>query len=500
MFLYGRKVVSILIGFFTSRLLLERLGETDFGLYGLIGSVIVLFSSLRAIFSTSIQRYVNVAKASGRPEDVQKIFSIGTVIQLLLGITFMGVVEIGGAFLIPNLNIPAASVGDAWWVFHLSLFSAVVFILTAPYDALIVSNEKFNFYAAMTILDSVLRLSVVALLIIYPTHRVVWYALLILAVSVTIRLINMVYCRRTFGIEAKFKFVKDTNLFKEMAAFAGWSFLGGTGHSIANNGINFILNIFGGVTLNTARAIAAQVQANVIQFITDMSVGFQPRSIMTYTKKEYSEFYSLLFWNSKVNFFMASVMSVTLLCVTYPILKFWLADVPEWSTIFTKCLLIHVMVLSLHDPIDTLFRAAGKMKWYQITELAILTLNIPFSWIALKLGAPFYSVFIVFIIVEMLNFTAMVIIAKITTGFLLKKYIKEILFPIIATCFILAALYLCCTSYIPAEMNFWSLLGTVILIAVIVISIASFTLFNHSERTKLATLFHLDKIFKHKSK
>lgn len=496
MFLYCRKVVSILIGFYTSRLLLERLGDADFGLYGLIGSIIVLFSSLRSIFSTSIQRYINVAKASGRPEDVQKIFSIGTMIQLMIAVIFFVAVEIGGFFLIPELNIAPESMADAWWVFHLSLLAAVVLILTVPYDALIISNEKFNVFAALSIVESVLRLGIVALLIVWPDNRVVWYSLLTLLVSLLIRAANMIYCRRAFGLEAKFRICRDRQLFRDMTVFAGWNFLGSTGFSVANNGTNFILNIFGGVGLNTARAIAVQVQANITQFVTDMSTSFQPRSIMAYTRKEFDEFYSLMFWNSKVNFFISGALCVTLICAAQPVISLWLGEVPAWTVVFTQFVLVYAMVRSLHDPVDTLFRASGQMKWYQITEFSFMILNLPVSWIALKLGAPYYSVFIILACIESLNFCAILCIARVRLGFALGCYARRILVPVAVTAILLAGVWILSRILVSPGMGIWATLGTVPVILLVVAGIECFSLFNAAERSRLAALFHLDKLLK----
>lgn len=488
LFLYCRKAVTIVIGFYTSRLLLERLGDYDFGLYGLIGSVIVLFSSLRGIFSTSIQRYVNVAKASGRPDEVQKIFSIGMTIQVLLAFLFFTAVEIGGLFLIPELNINPGSEGDAWWVFHLSLLAAVVLMLTVPYDALIIANEKLDVFAIIAVIESVLRLGIVALLIFFPEGRVVWYAALTLAVSLIIRFINTAYCKRKFGIEARYKFSRDKVLFKEMTVFASWNFLGSTGFTVANNGTNFILNIFGGVGLNTARALAVHVQANIAQFVSDMSTSFQPRSIMAYTRKEYDEFYSLMFWNSKVNFFISSVLCATLLCTTYAVLNLWLDEVPEWTTVFTQLVLIYAVVRSLHDPIDTLFRASGHMKWYQITEFVMMTMNIPLSWIALKLGAPYYSVFVILILIEIANFAAIMCVAKVHLDFAVGLYAHRILSRVAITSAVIAAIYFVATHIIPYDINVWQTLGIVPAIMLIIATAEFAVLFNKAERKKLLSL------------
>lgn len=498
MFLYCRKVVQIFIGFYASRLLLERLGEDGFGLYGLIGSVIVLFSSLRGIFTGSIMRYMNVAKSTGRADEVRKVFSMGMTIQLSLAVIFCILVECGGVFIIPNLNITPDSMSEAWGVFHLSLLAVVLIMLTVPYEALIMSNERFRAFAFLAVLESVLKLAVVLLLIFWPDNRVVWYAFLMVVVSLIVRGCYSVYCHRTFGREASFTFIRDRKMYKEMTVFAGWNFLGGTAFSIAHSGLNFVLNIFGGLPLNTARGIAMQVESNVDQFVSDLGASFNPRSIMVYARNEMEEFYSLIFWSSKVNFFVSSVLGATLVYVMYPVLHLWLGTVPQWTTGFTSLILIYTVLRSVHDPINTLFHASGKMKWYQITEFCTNMSIVPLAWLMLKMGASYYSAFVVLIVVEAVNFLLVILLARRQLGFEAGRYCRYVLSRIVFSSIMLLAGYLAARQFIPQDLNSVQTLIVTPCLGVGVGLVVFLSLFTSQERTKLLALVRLDSLLKRK--
>ena len=500
MFLYCRKVVQILIGFYTSRLLLERLGEDGFGLYGLIGSVIVLFASLRGIFTSSIMRYINVAKSSGDAEPVWKVFSMGITIQIVLAVFFCIVVEVTGAFIIPNLNISPDSMGDAWWVFHLSLLCAVAIMLTVPYEALIMSNERFRAFAVLAVVESVLKLAIVVLLIVWTDNRVVWYAFLMLLVSLIARGGYSIYCRRAFGREASFVFVTDKKSYREMMVFAGWNFLGGTAFSVAHSGLNFVLNIFGGLPLNTARGIAMQVEANVDQFISDLGASFIPRSIMVYARHEMDEFYSLIYWHSKVNFFICSVLACTLIYLMYPVLHLWLGIVPQWTTQFTCLILVYTMLRSIHDPVNTLFHASGKMKWYQITEFCTMMSIVPLAWLALRLGAPYYSVFVVLVGVEAFNFVLIILLGQRQLGFDILRYSRCVLSRIGLTSVFLLAGFIVVRHFIPDGLSSVQTLLVAPCVAAVIAAVAFMSLFTSSERAKLFALAHLDFLLKGRSR
>lgn len=488
MYLYCRKVVMILIGLYASRLLLERLGDDGFGLYGLIGSVIVLFEALSGLFTASIQRYVNVAKATGHPEDVQKVFSIGMTIQLMLAAVFFVAVEIGGFFLIPGLNITPGLEADAWWVFQISLVTSVVGMLTVPYYALIVANERLGVYSVFSLVESVLRLGAVILLGVWDSDRVVWYAALLLVVSLVLRLANSVYCSRAFGSEARYRRVHDRKMFREMTFFAVWTFLGGFGSSIVQSGINFVLNIFGGLKLNTSRTVAVQIEGNAIQFSRDINVGFRPRSIIEYARGAYDEYYSLMGWNTKVGFFVSSLLCAVFCCLAEPVIRLWLGTVPEYSVVFAQIIMVYTVVQALYDPLDTFFRATGKMKRAQITEFCIMMTVVPVAWALLAAGAPFYTVFAVHLAVEIINYVVLLFVARSQLGFPLGRYVRDVYKEIIPTLVVLGGCYLASKDIIPADLGTWRTLALLPVLTVLFVVVEFLILFTAPERAKLLAL------------
>lgn len=431
LFLYGREAVTLLLTLYCSRLLLEQLGIEDFGLYGLIGSILAIFSSLRGLFATSIQRFINVAKGTGSTESINKIFSIGLLIHIAIAILFIILVEIAGIIIIPTLNIATESISSAYWILHFSVLAAAITIITVPYDALIIANERFNIYAVFSIIEAILKLCIIFLLCYSPISKVVYYALLMLVVALIVRSINAIYCKYTFREESQFRYTRDKELLKQMSTFAGWQFFGNMGFSLMHTGLNFVINIFGGVAVNAARAIAYQVQNAVSKLAANINISFQPQSIMLYSQGHMEDYYKMMILNSKTSFAITAIMSVVIIIMAPIILELWLGDVPEYTTEMVQAIFAYNIVRSLHSPIDTLFKASGKLKHFQICELVILALNLPISWIVLKLGYPYYSVFIVMAIVEFVNLIAVLTIAQKHLKFNSVKYTRDILYRVV---------------------------------------------------------------------
>lgn len=181
--LYGRKAVTMLIALYSSRVLLQYLGIDDFGLYGLIGSIIAVFTSLKSTFAASVQRFLNVNKEESITRK-NEIFCMGMIIHVLIAVVFILLAEIGGAILLPNLNLNTEKLIVAGCILRFTILSAAVSIITVPFDALAMANEKFDALAVISIIDSVLRLCVIFILSFSPIQRVVFYAILLLCVTI----------------------------------------------------------------------------------------------------------------------------------------------------------------------------------------------------------------------------------------------------------------------------------------------------------------------------
>ena len=486
LFLYARKIFSLLIALYTSRILLQTLGVDDFGLYGLVGSIVVLFNSLRGLFASSVQRFLNTEK-HGDIEAQNKIFSMGVSIHIGIAILFFVIVEIVGFLMIPHLNLLPEKTDVAYWVLQFSILSAVVSILTVPYDALMMAKERFDAMAGFALLDSVLRLGVIYMLIISPINKVISYSILLFGVALLNRLLNMIYCKRQFRSIAKYRFDKDKSLLRDMTHFAGWNFFGNLGFSLTNQGLNFVLNMFGGVIANAARAIAYQINDNLRSFVVDLSLAFTPQSMMSY-KDNKARFYNLQFFSSKASSSIFLIFVFPVYLMTEPILKLWLGESPLYAVSFIHGIFYYSMVRNWHGPVDIAFKSANRMKTYQIVEIAVMLLNLPVSWIFLKFGAPLYSIFAVMTVVEFVNLVIILLVANRQIHFPIWDFFRRVVIPTIIAIAILASVY-GVYNYLEIEPNnIIKLLTYCSICAIVAAVITTLVIFDDIERKRVFDL------------
>lgn len=446
-FMYFRMFIQLAIALYTSRVVLNQLGVEDYGIYNLVGSVVAMFSSLRTLFASSTQRFLNfemgkwdkgIEKKSQMIKELKRIFNMSINVNVLMSFLFVFCVEIVGIwFFNYKINIDAPRMNAALIVFQFSIASAVITILTTPFDAEIISHERMDFYAIMALVEGGLKLGVALALPLFTVDKLELYGFLIFLVYLITFCVNALYCRFNFE-ECKLKYVWDSSLFKRMFSFAGWNFLGNTAYTLAHNGINMVLNVFGGPIVNAARGIAYQVQSAVNALLANISVVIRPYSIKEYAKGEFIRYNSIICLSSKL-MFSIQLCLVVLLSVNIDIaLKIWLKEVPLYASIFTQIILIDTLIRSLSPSIDISFMAEGRMRNYQIVEGVLLSLPLLASYLLLLYEAPYYFTFISICVFEIINLVTTLILAGHETKLDIKNYFRSVIIP----CFICFVLYI----------------------------------------------------------
>lgn len=436
--LYFRTIIILVLALYTSRLLLATLGVKDFGIYYLVSGVLGLFSSLKGVFASSVQRFINYEKGVGSRNKVHEIFCVSVVVHIVIALFFAVIVELFGVWFITyKLNIPNASIDSALRVFHCSVLAACIMIISVPYDAVIIANEKMNAFALIAILDAILKFFAIFVIKYIHFYKVEYYALLLVLIALFVRMINILYCRHF--PECKFKFYWNYSIFKQLASFAGWNFFGNTMFSLVNEGINMMLNIYGGVVANAARGIAYQVKNAVGQLTGNILIASQPSIIQQSALKDYDKTFYSINRVSKLLFFIIVITVLPIIIYCDKILTVWLVEPPIYAITFTRLILIYSIIRVLHGPIDLLFKAIGKIGMYQIIDALTLSLSIPLSYICLYLNFPIYYMFIVLIFVEVLNLSSIIILANYKLGFSIYIYFKTVLLP--GLCCVLFSLF-----------------------------------------------------------
>ena len=437
-------IALMVISFYTSRELLAILGIENYGLYSVVGSVAATFSALKSLFSEAVQRYLNNQKGLGSIEGQRAVFNIGLIIHIVLAIVFIVVVEIVGLWLLYNkLNIPSEMFNTALIVLQLTILFTAISIISIPYDAVIIANEKMGVFAALTVIDGLFRLLVVvAILPIIKGDRLVVYGAFLLLIPISSLIFQYLFCRRFSECRYSLKF--DRSFFKELASLSVWNFMGNICFSLVHEGINMLLNIFGGLTLNTARAISYKVKTLSSQITYNTIVAVRPRIMQGAAIDSKDGLFNNIFTLSRISFFLMLIPIIPLMAYCYQLLDIWLIDVPDYSSSFSRLVMIGVLVRSLHEPLNMLYMSVAKIKRMMIIEALVMLSFFGLIFIALKIGLDLWIAFVILDIMEVVIVLSLIINAKYELGVSVKTYFYTVLYPTFSLSVLLAIIcYLC---------------------------------------------------------
>ena len=414
--LYFRMLFMMVVSLYTSRVVLNTLGIEDYGIYNVVGGIVTMFSILSGSLSTAISRFITFELGKGNLNQLTKIFSASVTIQLLLSFFIIILIEsIGVWFLNTRMTIPMDRLTAANWVLQFSIATFVINLISVPYNAMIIAHEKMSAFAYISILEAIGKLAIAFLISIASTDKLIFYSILMCLVSLLIRFCYGYYCKKHFE-ECHYKFILDKQLLRNMFSFAGWNFFGAGSALLMTQGVNILINIFFGVTLNAARGIANQVDSTVQQFVNNFTTALNPQITKSYASNNLEYMHKLVCIGSKYSFFLTWLFALPLLLETDIILTIWLKTVPEYASSFLRLTLYISLISVISNTLVTSMLATGNIKRYQIIVGGLGMCIFPFTYIAYINGLPVESAYIIHIIIF--------IIQLICRLYLLKKMIR----------------------------------------------------------------------------
>lgn len=437
--LYLRMLVTMAVGLFTSRVILNTLGVSDFGIYNVVGGFVGMFSMISGSLSSAIGRFITFELGKGNTENLKTIFSTSVNIQIIFITIGIIIAEVFGLwFLNEKMVIPTERLYAANWVFQFSIICLAIEMLSIPYNACIIAHERMSTFAYISIYEVITKLLIAWLIIISPMDRLIFYSLLMCLVSLSIRMIYGYYCNKNFT-ECKYQFTLNKQLLKEMFSFAGWNFIGQSSAILREQGGNLIINLFCGPTVNAARGIASQVNGAVSRFYSNFMMAVGPQITKSYAAKDYEYMTKLAHQSARLSFFLLFFLSLPIIVNIHYILHLWLHIVPEHTPNFVILVMIFTMCESLSNPLITIMLATGKIRNYQITVGGLQMLNLPISYILLRLGCIPETVLIVAIFLSLTCLMARLAMLKRMIKFSPSSYCKKVFLPVIKV-FILASI------------------------------------------------------------
>ena len=387
------------ISLYTSRVVLATLGVDDYGLYYTVGGIVSILAFLNTSMAGSTQRFLNVEMGKNDYEKLQLVFNTSRVIHLCLAVIVFVLAETIGVWFLNNyMTIAPDRMGAANWVFQFSIVSFLITIISVPYNAAIISHEKMSAFAYISVVDAVLRLLIVFLLDLTSYDKLIIYSILMAATSAIIRLIYSWYCIKHFVECRKFSLGYDKEYLKKMASFSGWTVVGALGSISHTQGVAIVINMFFSVAVNAAQGIANQVMHVVNHFVSNFMIALNPQIVKSYASGDLESMHTLMMRGSRMGFFLITFFSIPLIIETPVLLAIWLKEVPEYTVIFVRIIIVTSVINSFASPLSAARGATGDIKNYQIVLTALGLLHIPLAWICFEIGYPPYSAMIVYLI------------------------------------------------------------------------------------------------------
>ncbi len=440
--LYVRMLITLLVSLYTSRVTLEMLGIDDFGVYGVIGGVVGLFAFLSRTLTASFNRYICIGIAHNDQVEINHVVGASMMIQLIIIAVVLIVGETVGIWFINDyLVIAPEKLTAAHVVFQFSVVTFIVNIFTSAYNSIIISYERMSIYAYICIFEVIAKLAVVYALSLSDGSRLELYAGYICGVQLIVLVIYYWYVRKQYPmIRAALK--NSAKYVKDMLSFAGYGFVGSFAFVVKNQGLNFLLNIFGGPALNAARAISFQVYTAVYNFVGNFQTAFSPYLLkrQTLNSKETCNTDVRIF--TQVSFAVMVILMIPILYATPQIIQFWLGDnVPEYTISFTRLILLIGLCEAISAPLLNIINGSGNIARLQITAFVVYLSVIVISYLFLKKGALPNAVYYIDLASNIFMVFMRIIIARYTTDLILSKYFKTTFLPIVLIVGLLAIVY-----------------------------------------------------------
>lgn len=428
-FMYIRMAITMLVGLYTSRVVLRVLGVEDYGLYNVIGGIIALFTVLNAALINTTSRFITVSLAKGDEKDTRQIFNMAFLMHLMVGLLIVILGETIGLWYLHNkLVIPEGREVAAAWLYQFTIVSAFLSTLIVPYNATIVAHEKINVYAVIQIIDAFLKLAIVIVLQFVAFDKLIFYAFLMLMVTVFDIVVSFIYCHRFFA-EVKFLLYWSWKTFKEILKFIGWALVGNFSNMFYTQGINLMLNAFCGPAVNAARGIAVQVQGIVAQMANNIQTAINPQIIKTYSTNDIDRMHMLICASSRVCYYMLLLIALPIMLETNQILQLWLGQVPEHTVSFIRLTLIASLLDAFINPMFTANLASGKLNLYYI-PISIVSFGFMFiTYFAIKTTKIPEIVFVCYLAMIVLGVIVRIYVMKKQVNLKPQVYIRQAILP-----------------------------------------------------------------------
>lgn len=404
-FLYGRMGITMFISLWTTRIILNTLGASDFGIFAIVGGAIGMFGFINGALSGSTQRFMSYAEGEGKDETKASIFNISVILHFFIGVfTVLVLIAVGGIFFNGVLNIPTHRIEAAKVVYGCVVLSSFINMLRVPYDAVLNAHENMKYYAEVGIMESVIKLIIAYICVYTLFDKLIVYGVLMTLLPLLMLCIMAIYCNKHYSECALHLFrIYDIGIIKQMTSFMGWSVVSTASSMCTMQGMSVLLNMFGGVVVNTAHGIANQLSAQLLLFSSGMLKALNPVIVKSKGAGDNKRMLQAALTGNKLSFYLFAVFAIPFFVETPYILNLWLKQVPEWTVLFVRFLIIKILLEQTMVTYGTCIMATGNIKSFTLSTSAIWILPLISGFFLYRAGAPIYTIYVLIIFAVLLR-------------------------------------------------------------------------------------------------
>ena len=436
-------LLMLCISLYTSRLVLSQLGITDYGIYNVIGGLIMIFSYISGSMAQASQRFITFALGKDDNDELNRIFSTAVHLHVMLAVIVVLLGETIGLWYVCNVAvIPPSRFNAAMWVYQCSIIVACATIVAVPYNALIIAHEKMSAFAYFSIIEAFVKLGIVFALMLSPIDKLILYAILMAALSIVMRVAYGIYAAKEFP-ESEVRNKPDKESLKVMGSYAGWSLWGSLAAAGYTQGLNLLLNFFFNPAVNAARGVAVTVQAVIRNFSNNFQVAVNPQITKSYASSDFHYLHKLICRSSVFSFFLFFIIALPVFLEIDTLLKLWLVEVPQYSASFIRIMLCISAVELIATPLNVAIQSTGKIRGFEVSTSLILLAIVPLSYIGLKIYHDPNVVFFVYLFQVVLAMGVRVWIAKRKIGLPVSLYLRTTVLRIITVASISVIIPVC---------------------------------------------------------
>jgi O-antigen/teichoic acid export membrane protein len=402
------------------------LGITDFGIYNVVGGVVAMFGFITNTMASASQRFLAFEIGRKDIEKLKRTFSVTLTIYLLFAIIVVILAETVGLWVIYyKLNIPTDRFIASVWVYQFSVLAFIATIIRIPYNAAIIAYERMGFFAWSSIIEVGFKLLIVFMLVWFKFDKLILYSILTFLVVLIISILYQIYCRLQFPM-TKYQISWEKELFQSMFGFAGWNLFASLANVGMNQGVNILLNIFFGPAINATRGIAYQINGQILGFVGNFQIAASPQIIKYYAADQKEEMKRLYFQSSRLSYYLLFIIALPVLLEMDLLLHWWLKEVPEYTVLFARLIIITTLMDCMSGTTIPVVQATGKIKNYQLLVGTTILLNLPISYLFLKLGYPPEVTMIIAITLSFISLFIRLYIVRSLLGFKIREYLYKV--------------------------------------------------------------------------